>query len=276
MTTSDKQKKANKKNAQKSTGPITLAGKSKVSVNAMKHGILSKKLILPHENRDEFDLLLSEMQTSLKPVGTMEQLLVEKITINLWRQCRLTNAESAQLSLQTLPDKISERIMLEQLGYRSNSTYKDSTDESTEGIDSYYKEIIDELEKLDIDNLQNWKKLKNSSPATYQSILFHAEAMHVSVDDFIKQNNGLSKYLKEIVKISKSEVKKIENNSSKDSLLSKIEEWVRAKNAVTQGELEKQLSRYQTSLDNELYKALKALREQQQWRRENIEGEIIN
>ena len=48
--TSDKQAKANRRNALKSTGPKTPEGKAAVRHNATKHGLLSQEVILPGED----------------------------------------------------------------------------------------------------------------------------------------------------------------------------------------------------------------------------------
>ena len=48
--TSDKQGAANRRNALKSTGPKTPEGKAAVRLNAMKHGLLSKDVLLPGED----------------------------------------------------------------------------------------------------------------------------------------------------------------------------------------------------------------------------------
>ncbi len=46
---SEKQVRANRQNAQKSTGPKTPEGKAAVRLNAAKHGLLSKETLLPGE-----------------------------------------------------------------------------------------------------------------------------------------------------------------------------------------------------------------------------------
>lgn len=45
---------ANRKNAQKSTGPRTPAGKSIASMNAVKHGLSARMPVVPAEDTDEF------------------------------------------------------------------------------------------------------------------------------------------------------------------------------------------------------------------------------
>jgi len=56
---------ANRDNAQKSTGPKTVQGKSYSSRNAMKHGLFSKELVITDgpqkEDREKFELLLEDL-----------------------------------------------------------------------------------------------------------------------------------------------------------------------------------------------------------------------
>jgi len=51
MVITKKQLAANKKNAQKSTGPKDT---SKTKLNALKHGIFAKRVIISGENKEEF------------------------------------------------------------------------------------------------------------------------------------------------------------------------------------------------------------------------------
>ena len=43
--------KANRENAKKSTGPRTEEGKQRVSLNALKHGLLARDAVLPGGSR---------------------------------------------------------------------------------------------------------------------------------------------------------------------------------------------------------------------------------
>jgi hypothetical protein len=88
MTVSKKQLEANKKNAQKG-GVKTEEGKAIVKHNALKHGLLAKEAIITvgegAENPKEFNALLSDLKSHLNPDGTLEEILVEKITVSYWR-----------------------------------------------------------------------------------------------------------------------------------------------------------------------------------------------
>src|SRR6476619_5991854 len=52
-----KQIEANRRNAQKSTGPKTEEGKTKSKFNAMKHGMTAEVAVLPHEDKTSYEEL---------------------------------------------------------------------------------------------------------------------------------------------------------------------------------------------------------------------------
>ena len=98
-----KQIAANQRNAQKSTGPKTPAGKATASLNAIKHGLLSDSVVVAGhfytENPLEFQLLCCELEQDLRPVGRVEELLVERIAICFWRSRRAVRAENGEIRL---------------------------------------------------------------------------------------------------------------------------------------------------------------------------------
>ena len=93
MTTS-RQIVTNRRNALRSTGPRTLAGKSASSLNSMKHGLLSEKVLLPDEDGLEFEGFLGDLRVRFTPEGPLESALVERIGFNLWRLRRAAHAEA--------------------------------------------------------------------------------------------------------------------------------------------------------------------------------------
>jgi len=71
---------ANRANAQSSTGPKTPQGKSNSSYNALRHGILARKVVLDtDEQRAEFQEQLEVCKRELHPEGLIEEFLVEEI-----------------------------------------------------------------------------------------------------------------------------------------------------------------------------------------------------
>ena len=86
---SDKQIEANRLNAQRSPGPRTPAGKARVSLNALKHGLTGRDVVLPGENADDFDSFRAGLLASLDPQGELEGALAERIAADLWRLRRV-------------------------------------------------------------------------------------------------------------------------------------------------------------------------------------------
>ena len=93
--TTDRRIAANRINARLSTGPRTSAGKTKVSGNALKHGLTGQAIVLANENPDEFDSFRDDLLSSLDPHGALEATLVEKIILDCWRLRRIPVLEAA-------------------------------------------------------------------------------------------------------------------------------------------------------------------------------------
>ena len=93
ITTSTNQDKANKKNALKSTGPKTSSGKAISKYNALKHGLLSKEILLEDENAEDLTALGRKLRTELVPETELELVLVDRITANVWRLSRVMRIE---------------------------------------------------------------------------------------------------------------------------------------------------------------------------------------
>jgi hypothetical protein len=79
----------------KSTGPRTAQGKDRSKLNALKHGLLSKVILLKGESPTEYNSLLSELLDERQPQGKLETVLVENLAVVIWRIRRLFQAENA-------------------------------------------------------------------------------------------------------------------------------------------------------------------------------------
>ena len=80
----EKQVNANRQNSKKSTGPRTARGKSKVSKNAIKHGIFADALIVG-ESEADYDEYLDNFLAELEPDGMLETLMAERFVGLSWR-----------------------------------------------------------------------------------------------------------------------------------------------------------------------------------------------
>ena len=76
---------ANRRNAQKSTGPRSRQGRAAVSQNAVKHGLSARQDIINSESRADFYLYREQMLAELAPASPMESMLAERIISLSWR-----------------------------------------------------------------------------------------------------------------------------------------------------------------------------------------------
>lgn len=93
-----KQLKANRKNAQKSTGPRTQQGMEIASQNSLKHGLRAQKNVIPTESQEEFDLHSEQMLTSLSPVGPIEAFFAKRFITLSWRLIRADNIQNTTIN----------------------------------------------------------------------------------------------------------------------------------------------------------------------------------
>ncbi len=75
---------ANRKNAKKG-GVKTDAGKAVSKYNALKHGLLSKEVLLSDESGADLISLGRKLRNELLPETEVELMLVDRITANAWR-----------------------------------------------------------------------------------------------------------------------------------------------------------------------------------------------
>ncbi len=82
---SERRRLANQRNAEKSTGPKTAAGKRKVRANAIKHGLLSTVTAsCKFERSEELKSFLSSQEKLLKPTTPVAKRLVGEAASLLW------------------------------------------------------------------------------------------------------------------------------------------------------------------------------------------------
>jgi len=115
---SDKQTEANRLNAQKSTGPITDAGKAISSQNAFKSGLYAQSMIIPGERLEDFQALSSEYYERCQPATPEERACVDLAIRHEWFLRRYTNVE-CQFWIFGIKGQIRERPGFE-LGYVFN------------------------------------------------------------------------------------------------------------------------------------------------------------
>ena len=98
---------ASRANGRLSRGPITEEGKRKASLNGLRHGLLSKNIVLPGESKEMFVALLNQYVDKLGPADGAEFTYVEELAASAWRQRRLWAVENRLWSdaLAEYPDE---------------------------------------------------------------------------------------------------------------------------------------------------------------------------
>ena len=91
---SQRQIEANRRNAQKSTGPTSVTGKAVSSMNALKTGIHAKSLVLPSEKLADLEQLIDEYYQSHNPATPEARSLVDDLIYGEWLNRRLRAAET--------------------------------------------------------------------------------------------------------------------------------------------------------------------------------------
>ncbi|HYP09037.1 MAG TPA: hypothetical protein VER03_22610 [Bryobacteraceae bacterium] len=92
-----KQIEANRRNAQKSTGPVTDLGKATAKFNSLKHGMSAATTVLPHEDPISFAELRNAFLETYNPANAIEAALVETIANSYWRLLRIRRVETATI-----------------------------------------------------------------------------------------------------------------------------------------------------------------------------------
>jgi len=258
--TSNKQITANRQNSTKSTGPKSATGKTVSSRNAMHHGILSTRIFLPDEDPKAFQLLFEELTETFKPQGIMEMILVEKIAVAIWKQRRIVSAESAAITLRR---QESQLLNLVNNALGKFLPYDKVTSDVLAPIDddlvSWCKVVQQEWAALVYEKEQEItvKEMKSKAPKSWQELQIEAQNEARTVADFLTNNKktmyGWLQHTKEFA----------DGIVSKAQFRSKVAELYQAANAelsILPDAPRTSFERYQTTLDNQLYRAIKELR----------------
>ena len=75
-------------------GPKTNKGKEISKMNALKHGLLSKEVLIDGEDEEELLLLTKRIRSEIKPETEIERLLADRVVANLWRLKRALGMEN--------------------------------------------------------------------------------------------------------------------------------------------------------------------------------------
>jgi hypothetical protein len=92
---SQKRIDANRRNAQKSTGPITEAGKAIAKFNTLRHGMTAEAAVLPYEDHLAYAMLRQALLSYYAPANIAEELVVDVVANSYWRLRRARRVETS-------------------------------------------------------------------------------------------------------------------------------------------------------------------------------------
>jgi hypothetical protein len=96
---SQKQLEANRRNAQRSTGPRTEEGKKVAALNARRHNLTGEVTAMTDADRIMHDAFSASIVESLAPEGAMELQLAQRVATDSWRLNRISAVEDNLFAL---------------------------------------------------------------------------------------------------------------------------------------------------------------------------------
>jgi hypothetical protein len=96
---SEKQLEANRRNAQRSTGPRTDEGKKTSALNARRHNLTGQVTAMTDADRIMHDAFSASIVETLAPEGAMETQLAQRIATDSWRLNRISAVEDNLFAL---------------------------------------------------------------------------------------------------------------------------------------------------------------------------------
>jgi hypothetical protein len=185
---SERQNKANRRNAQLSTGPRTPEGKARVASNALKHGLTGQQVVLPNENPEEFDTFRTGLWSALDPHGELEETLAERIVIDRWRLRRVPLLESALYRRGHLEPLIADQEKeVSRYEYTEMSRLLQTQVEETK---------VDEVNRqAHADALAKLKELRSQMDDPSMQITEVFEKYLKTFENLMRYENGLSRSL---------------------------------------------------------------------------------
>src|SRR5215471_3931284 len=98
--TSYRQIEANRRNALKSTGPKTEAGKQASRCNALRHGLTAETVIGALEDAEDYEAFEAAITADYDAQSAVERELVLRLASILWRLRRATTMETGLFEIQ--------------------------------------------------------------------------------------------------------------------------------------------------------------------------------
>ena len=104
---------ANRRNAQKSTGPRTREGKDRSKLNPVKHGMRAETLVLLDEDAQALEDRRLAWRIRLAPGDDVEERLVDDAVVYTWMQDRARRAQASRINANITNHGADQRVAAE-------------------------------------------------------------------------------------------------------------------------------------------------------------------
>ena len=101
---------ANRRNAQKSTGPRTREGKDRSKLNPVKHGMRAETLVLLDEDAQALEDRRLAWRIRLAPGDAVEERLVDDAVVYTWMQDRARRAQAGRINANITNHGVDQRL----------------------------------------------------------------------------------------------------------------------------------------------------------------------
>jgi hypothetical protein len=177
--TSLRQIEANRRNALRSTGPITEAGKLRSRQNAVRHGLCAETVIGVLEDTNDYRGFEASIIADFNAETTVERELVLRLASLLWRIRRTVTIEAAlfRREAQTLQEERLDHFVAYGDGpieHPGSTAY--SANPSADLADSFQRLVT--LNGATVEQLRRYERSLSRQISQTLSLLRHASRCH--------------------------------------------------------------------------------------------------
>ena len=264
--------KANQENAKKSTGPKTVEGKQRSSMNAMTHGIFAQIPILPGEDRENLTALTDAINQAYKPQDAMEIMLVERIIVASCKQIRLREAEAAQIKINMSEERLLDSVNTSlHIPFLDRISFDNLSPEKEEHY-QFFLNVIEEFKAQSYDYLDfSIEMIRSKMPLSFEFLKEKSKGYKMTWEEFVTKRDSIQLSMKQIREDITKYLEKNKFAHIAFHLLEDIKIMQRLPNPKEMALFNK----YQTQFDTELYRAMNQLEKYRQSKTKIIEGEVI-
>lgn len=96
--------------------PPTQVVKAPASLNALRHGLLTRDVVTPRERFEDWDEFREAIAHALQPANAIELALADRVATLLWRLRRVAPAESESVRKEAEDEAAKEEVRAEKAG----------------------------------------------------------------------------------------------------------------------------------------------------------------